>query len=150
MQHFIVDGIHGSRLESISTPMFAPGASDLMGLQDLKWSPTALSAPLQRLPCTKTKANLTPGLPKPSFQSQLDVQKPPKSPLQGQLDVHGLLKLMYFRRFSRVQSERSSRLESIFPGTLATCCFLRSDNENHQKTCSKKENEVWQPIAPTY
>ena len=88
--------------------MFAPGASDLMEFKGLKRLLDTLSAPLQRLPCTKTKANLTPGLPKPSFQSQLDVQKPPKSPLQGQLDVHGLLKLMYFRRFSRVQHANDS------------------------------------------
>ena len=88
--------------------MFAPGASGLVGTEAAQSLKTALSAPLQRLPCTKTKANLTPGLPKPSFQSQLDVPKPPKSPLQGQLDVHGLLKLMYFRRFSRVQQANDS------------------------------------------
>ena len=49
-----------------------------------------------------------------------------------------------------LQSERSNRLESFFPGTIATYCFLRFDNENDQKSCSRKENEVWQPVAPTY
>ena len=88
--------------------MFAPGASDLMATEEVKRLETALQAPLQRLPCTKTNGNLTPGLPNPSFQSQLDVQKPPKLPLQSQLDVYGLLKLMYFRRFSRVQHANDS------------------------------------------